>query len=667
MSVAHISIADPAVLVAISAALAALSGVPALLLSGRPVIGQIAATLAIIIAALTGLSGVIGLFLSGKAATYSVLGSLPFGPCDFGLDHLSAFFLLPVFIIATCCSIYGTCYWHAAANTKTYRRLTFFFGILTAAIIILITAQNSILFLLAWETMALSAFFVLTTEDQKQDVQDAGLVYLIATHTGTLALFAMFSLLGFAASSYQFSAMATISPSAPIATAIFCTALFGFGLKAGLMPLHSWLPQAHAAAPSHISAVMSGIMIKTGVYGIIRVLSFFPAPPLWWGMTLLVAGIISAVMGVAFALGQHDMKRLLAYHSIENIGIIFIGTGLAVIGQATNQPFLSMLGMAGALLHTLNHALFKSLLFLGAGSAIHASHTREIDRMGGLARKLPWTSALFLLGAVAICGLPPLNGFVSEYLIYMGIFHGVNGGNGAAVPVMALAAPALALVGALAVACFVKVCGIAFLGAPRSGEIERAHEAGWPMRAPMITLAALCVIIGLLPQIITDTVQSAVFDWSPELIGYDIPSAAPLGWITIMGGVLLAAGGLLAIVLYRKLRERTMEYSATWGCGYLRPSPRMQYTSSSFAEMIVKLFAGALHPHAERPEITGAVPAKSRFNSHVPEVVLELIITPLFAAADRKFSHIRRMQHGQLPFYILYIFVTLCLLLTWAV
>jgi hydrogenase-4 component B len=652
-------------LVAMSAGFAAVSGIPPLLMGGRTPRGQWIATILMIISAICGLSGVASLFITGRAATFSMLDAMPFGPCDFGLDYLSAWFLLPVIIVSTCCSIYGTRYWAADANPKTWRRLTFFFGILTAAIVILIGARNGILFLVAWEVMALSAYFVLTTEDHKQDVQDAGLLYIIATHTGTLALFALFSLLEYAASSYQFSAMASINTSPQIAAAIFCTALFGFGLKAGLMPLHIWLPSAHASAPSHISAIMSGIMIKTGVYGMIRILSFFPHPPLWWGITLLIVGIISAVMGVVFALGQHDLKRLLAYHSIENIGIIFMGIGLAVIGQATAQPLLATLGMAGALLHTVNHALFKSLLFLGAGSVIHVSHTREIDQMGGLAKSMPWTSALFLLGAVAICGLPPLNGFVSEYLIYLGIFNGVIGGDGPAAPVMALAAPALAMVGALAVACFVKVCGITFLGTPRTSGTGNAHEAGWPMRLPMAVLAFFCAIIGLFPKLAALSLQPAV-SVSLQKTAWMPGSAAPLGWITVLGLVLVTMGIYLAWNLWRKNRK-TAARSVTWGCGYLRPTPRMQYSSSSFAEMIVKLFSGLLRPHGHKPEIVGSVPVKSGFNSHVPEAVLELVIIPLFAAVDQRFNRIRKLQHGQLPLYILYIFICLCLLLTWAV
>ncbi len=659
---------DPAMLVLFSATLAALSGVPGLFLKNAQAVAQKLAVFLLVIAVLAGLSGALAFLLHGTPVTYTIPCSLPFAPCEIGLDQLSALFLLPVLLISACCSIYATRYWPAANNQRTSSKLTFFFGLLTASIVLLLMARDSIIFLVAWEVMALSAYFVLTTEDHKPEVREAGIVYMVATHTATLALFAMFSMLRVAASSYQFSAMAAINPVTPLAAAIFCTALFGFGLKAGLMPLHVWLPSAHASAPSHISAIMSGVMIKTGIYGIIRVLSFFPHPPLWWGITLLVAGIASAVLGVAFALGQHDLKRLLAYHSIENIGIIFMGIGIALIGQATGQPLLTVLGMAGALLHTLNHALFKSLLFLCAGAAIHATHTREIDRMGGLARSMPWVAALFLVGAVAICGLPPLNGFVSEYLIYLGAFSGANTANGPAVPVMALAAPSLALVGALAVACFVKVFGIVFLGSPRSRETAHTQEAGWPMRAPMMVLAAFCAVIGIFPLLAARLIQPATYNWAPGLVvtGRTIRSAAPLGWITVFGLLLLALGVMLAVIFRRRTGQETVGSSVTWGCGYLKPSPRMQYSASSFAGMIVNLFAGALRPHVEKPVIAGPFPLQSRFASHVPEAFLELVIVPFFKAVDERFSVIRRLQHGQLHLYILYVFVTLCLLLVWA-
>ena len=283
------------------------------------------------------------------------------------------------------------------------------------------------------------------------------------------------------------------------ATAIFVLALVGFGLKAGIMPLHVWLPGAHANAPSHVSAIMSGVMIKMGIYGLVRVLVLLPTPPLAWGYVLLGLGVVSGVLGVAFAVGQHDLKRLLAYHSIENIGIIVIGLGLALIGRTLDRADWIVLGLGGALLHVWNHALFKSLLFLSAGSVIHATGTREIDRLGGLAKAMPRTSLAFLVGAVAICGLPPLNGFVSELLIYLGLFGTLGIGEGGACPMAAFAAPALALIGGLAVACFVKVFGVVFLGTARSEDARHAHESAWSMLGPMGVLMGCCLFIGLFP------------------------------------------------------------------------------------------------------------------------------------------------------------------------
>src|SRR5262249_7376243 len=295
-----------------------------------------------------------------------------------------------------------------------------------------------------------------------------------------------------------------------LTTAIFVLALIGFGLKAGIMPLHVWLPSAHANAPSHVSAIMSGVLIKMGIYGLVRVTSLLPTPPLEWGTGVLGLGVVSGVLGVAYAVGQHDLKRLLAYHSIENIGIIVMGLGLAMIGRSLGRADWVLLGLSGGLLHVWNHALFKALLFLSAGSVIHATHTREIDRFGGLAKNMPRTAIFFLIGAVAICGLPPLNGFVSEFLIYLGLFSTLGNGNGWSFAAVAFAAPALALIGALAVACFVKVYGTVFLGTARTEQADHVRESPPNMICPMAVLAACCFFIGMAPLVLTPILNAAV-------------------------------------------------------------------------------------------------------------------------------------------------------------
>ncbi len=641
--------------------LAAVSGVPLLLRLLPPSAGQRFSTILICSASMLGIAGATTTLLQRATVTYELIWPLPFGPVICSIDPLSAIFALPILVVAASCSIYSIGYWPACDNLRTVRKLTFFFGILVAAMLWVVMARSTNLFLLAWEIMALAAYFVLTTNDFDREVREAGSLYMICTHIGTLCLFAIFALLKSTSGSFVFPATATLSIDGPVAGAIFILSLFAFGFKAGIMPLHIWLPSAHANAPSHISAIMSGVILKIGIYGLLRVLSFFVSFPLWWGITVLVLGIVSAIVGVLFAIGQHDLKRLLAYHSIENIGIITIGIGVALIGSTTGSPTLVLLGMSGALLHVVNHATFKALLFLGAGSIIHTVGTREIDRMGGLLRPMPWTALFFLIGAVAICGLPPLNGFVSEMLIYLGLFNGAVNGDGAGAAMAALAVPGLALVGGLAVACFVKVFGVIFLGFARSTAATHAHEVGISMRIPMALLASVCIVIGIVPLAVAPLLEAAVSSWHPSGIGSGpLDTIAPLGWISILATALLVFA-LLAYVM--RMRNVVATRSTTWGCGYLASTSRMQYTASSFADMLVSLFSGILRPRIHPPAINSQFPDGSRLTSHVPEVVLERIYLPLLQWANEKVAPIRKLQHGQLHLYILYTLFTLIVLL----
>ena len=420
-----------------------------------------------------------------------------------GIDGLSALFLAPIFLIALLGNVYGLTYWKQSEHPTNGRKLGLFFGLMPAGMALLVIARNSLIFLVGWEVMALSAFFLVTTEEHDQKVCAAGFLYLMATHFSTLCLFALFGLLFTWSDSFDLEQLGEDRAGPKEVTALYVLALCGFGIKAGLMPLHVWLPSAHAMAPSHVSAMMSGVLIKMGIYGFVRVSSLLPAPPQEWGMIILGLGAISGVLGVAYAIGQHDIKRLLAYHSIENIGIIIMGVGLAVLGRSMGRPDWIVLGLCGSLLHVWNHALFKSLLFLSAGSVIHATHTREIDHLGGLARTMPQTALCFLIGAVAICGLPPLNGFVSEFLIYLGLFRTLSPDEGSSFATASFAVPALALIGGLALACFVKVFSAVFLGSPRSHHAAHAHEAKLTMVGPMVVLAGCCFVIGLFPALVS--------------------------------------------------------------------------------------------------------------------------------------------------------------------
>ncbi|HEU0265896.1 MAG TPA: proton-conducting transporter membrane subunit, partial [Geobacterales bacterium] len=492
---------------------------------------------------------------------------------------------------------------------------------------------------------------------------EAGFLYLAATHLATLTLFAHFSLLGVAAGSLAFPAAGSLVQQETITAALFITALIGFGIKAGIMPLHVWLPTAHASAPSHISAMMSGLLIKSGIYGIFRFISFFHEVPAWWGVTLIATGAISALTGVVFALAQHDLKRLLAYHSIENIGIIFMGLGTGVIGLSLGNLTLMVLGTGGALLHTLNHALFKGLLFLSAGSVIHATGSRQIDRLGGLGRQMPLTAFFFLLGAVAISGLPPLNGFISELLIYLGLFSGLQGNGTTSLSAMALSIPILAMVGGLAITCFIKVHGVVFLGHPRYN--SHGEDPTFPMLMAMTLLALPCLMIGVLPQPVVALLGPAIANVVPVTADQIREAITPLGQLLIPT-VIFVALGITIFILFRLSSPRKRETEETWSCGYLTPTPRMQYTASSFAATLVDIFRSILRPHQRHPHLAPFFPDRQRHRSHQPETVLDYLFMPLLRVIEQQSSWLRRLQHGQLHLYILYIFATVLILLAWS-
>ncbi len=654
-------------LVLLGILLVGISGVPGLLLSRQATTGQWLTTLLALAGTGLGLAGVGAFWLSGQSHPIVQPWSVPGGEFAVAIDGLSAIFLLPIFLISMLGSVYGLAYWKQTQHPHNGRKLRLFYGTLTASMALVVVARNTILFLFGWEIMALSAFFLVTTEDHEREVQEAGWIYLVATHVATLCLFALFALLRGVSGSFTLAPLTREAVTPETATALFVLALVGFGLKAGIMPLHIWLPSSHAIAPSHVSAILSGVIIKMGIYGLVRITSLLPPPPLEWGSVVVVLGAVSGVLGVAFAIGQHDLKRLLAYHSIENIGIIVMGLGLALVGRSLDRADWIILGLSGALLHVWNHALFKALLFLSAGSVIHAVHTREIDHLGGLAKRMPGTALGFLVGAVAICGLPPLNGFVSEFLLYLGLFSALGLDEGWSYAGVAFAAPALALIGGLAVACFVKVFGAVFLGTARSEPADDAIESGPSMVGPMGILVACCLFIGLAPGWIAPAISQGVSTWAPELPDAEMRLAAlaPLGWISVMGfsllGVLALAGGVLSLCL----RRSVVGTGPTWGCGYVAPTPRMQYTASSFAQMLVGLFGWVLRPRVRRPRDRTLFPQKTSFHSEVPDTVLDEAILPAFHLGAQLVSWFRVFQQGNIQTYLMYIFLTLLALLLW--
>jgi hydrogenase-4 component B len=623
-----------------------------------------------VIGCAVGLIPSVGVLLGGKTESLHLAWSVPYGSFFVEVDALSAFFVVVILAISALAAIYGGEYLWAWREKKSLGAPWFFFNVLVASMVMVVLARNGVLFLVAWEVMALSSFFLVTFEDERESVRDAGWTYLVATHLGTAFLLVMFILIGREVGSLDFDQFGKLNGIPPAsASLLFLLAVIGFGTKAGFIPLHVWLPEAHPAAPSHVSALMSGVMIKTGIYGLVRTLMLLGPPPPWWGWLLVGIGLSSGILGVLFALAQHDLKRLLAYHSVENIGIIALGLGVGVLGISGRSPALVVLGFGGSLLHVANHALFKSLLFLGAGAVLHGAGTREIDHLGGLLKRMPWTAFTFLVGAVAISGLPPLNGFVSEFLIYLGAFGGgISLNAGAAVPLFGLIA-GLALIGGLAAACFTKAFGIVFLGQPRSEYAGHAHEAGWLMRIPMLVLAASCALIGLFAPVALSILQPVVRQVSglPANVVHEnfASAAAPLRLIATIGAAFLALVIIIALLRRTLLANRKVEESVTWGCGYDLPTARMQYTASSFAQPLTDSFKALLGTRKNVSAPSGYFPSDAALKTETPDMFSEKIYGPVFTRIGTGLSRLRWLQQGNVQLYVLYIALTLLALLVW--
>ncbi len=641
--------------------LAAFSGLPGYFLVKHPQRGELWCVICMSGAMLLGLSGAfVGMFSHGVTTMSLLWPAVADG--QIGLDPLSAFFLAPVFLIGGLGAIYGSGYWPQRRHPRNGRRLRFFWGVLVAGMAFLLISRHALLFLLGWECMALAAYFLIAVEGHRDENRRAAWIYLILTHFSSLTLFGLFALWHHITGSYLMAPVAVGTISTRMLNICMLLILCGFGTKAGIMPLHFWLPGAHSTAPSHVSAIMSGVVLKMGIYGIIRFNSLLPPAPLAWGALLLMLGISSGVLGILFAIAQQNLKRLLAYSSVENIGIITVGIGLAMIGHSQAQPTLIVLGLAGSLLHVWNHSLFKSLLFFGAGAVLHATHTRDIDCLGGLAKTMPRTAVLFLVGAVAICALPPLNGFASELLIYLGLFKSMilEGGN-MFVPLFGV--PALATIGALALACFAKVYSAIFLGEGRTRRACQAREVPILMQLPMTILAGICLLLGLLPWLAIAPLNGIITLWLPNnTVVYTLLAQAPLDVISAIAIVtLLCTVGVLYLFArtYANARE-----GLTWDCGYAAPTPRMQYTATSFTQMLTTLFNSVLKPRQHLPDTFPLFPRPDHAYSHVDEAVLDRLLMPVCRRLENWFAWFHRFQRGLTQHYVLYILIILLLFLS---
>jgi hydrogenase-4 component B len=624
-------------------------------LRGRVAADRVFGTL-MVAGALMGISAAVSVLHDGTTISTTVSSGMPGGDWIVGVDALSAVFLLAVFGVGAMSAIYGIGYMRYDSDIRAWPSHAAF-ALEVAALALVICARSVMPFMAAWELMAIGSLILIVADYRSAEARRAGLLYIVATHVGTLALFALFATLARDGGAWTFDALARGTRAAGAArNAVLALALLGFGVKAGMVPLHLWLPPAHAAAPSHVSALMSGVVIKIGVYGLFRVVWLVGTPPLWWGWTVLALGTASAVLGVLWALAQHDIKRLLAYHSVENIGIILMGLGVGALGSAYGNTTLALLGYGAALLHTINHALFKSVLFLSAGAVYRETGTRDMEKLGGLARRMPVIWILFAVGAAAIVGLPPLNGFVSEWLLYRALLEA--GRTSEPLRLAVLATPALALVGGLALACFAKVAGVTFLGRPRTPRAEVASEPGTLLSVPVGILAAACAAIGVLPALVMPFIIVAAESVAPGPAGESITSALSGAWrVSVFAAVLLVALGVIAFAMRWFRAHVDRRSSETWGCGFANPTPRMQYTASSFAAPLVDVFGKASGVRAHR----GA----TVFHSEPFDLVLDLVVTPAWEGIQRVAIRLRGLQQGRLRTYLIYSVATLSVLLAY--
>lgn len=579
---------------------------------------------------------------------------------SFALDSLSMVFLLPVFLVSPVIALYG---YHYLDKPEACWRVAvshFFFTLLIAAMVLVTVAANMVTFALAWELMSLASYFLVMYDYEKEETQAAGYLYLLFTQTGALFIFAAFAVISTSTGSLSFDQIGQLPHS--IKLVAFFLAFVGFGSKAGVFPLHIWLPHAHPAAPSHVSALLSGVMIKMGIYGILRIYLLLDDPTPIFPRAILLCGMVSGVLGVVYALGKHDIKRLLAYHSIENIGIILMGAGLGMLGISSGNRIMAAFGFAGCLLHVLNHAIFKSLLFMGAGVILHKTGTRHLDQLGGLMKTLPVTGRTFLTGSVAISGLPPLNGFVSEFLIYYAGFLGL-GLQGSAFLFSMFTIIALAIIGGLAAGCFTKVVGVVFLGEARSTKGQNVVESGRAMQAAMILLALACLMIGLWPEPFIRLIFSGLRDMtplatlSPEVLGA-IPHNLALAARLFLGLLLVTAA--LRRLLYR---SKPISQSSTWGCGFTQPTSRMQYTGTSYAMSMVDFHRPFVKVRTQYSGISKIFPRWTGYAGKVEDIAEIALHRGLLQPLLWVLSRLRWIQHGYIQLYIGYIILTIAVLL----
>ncbi|MBI5194879.1 MAG: hydrogenase 4 subunit B [Nitrospirae bacterium] len=616
--------------------------------------------------------GIAGLYmLQDRQAYFPSFQISSFFEFAFHADALSGFFTAVISLLTIAVSIYSVGY---AKDIERKGLMGFLFNTFLLSLYAVVLSGNIITFLVSWETMSVISYF-LVTFDRTEKSARAGLIYAVMTHVGTAFIIVLFLILYRYTGSMSFSAIKEHAAQIPqnLKHLIFIFSVIGFGTKAGIIPLHTWLPLAHPAAPSNISSLMSGVMIKTGIYGLLRIVMDIMGPGYeWWGITIIVIGALSSVLGVLYAMMEHDIKRLLAYHSVENIGIILLGIGASIMFKSHGLNNLAAIALIAGLYHTLNHALFKSLLFLGAGSVMHAAHTKNMEEMGGLLKLMPYTGLFFLIGSVSICALPPFNGFVSEWLTYQSLLLGFKSPSITSKIISPLGGAALALTGALAAACFVKAFGISFLGMPRSHPAENAREVSPSMIAGMALLAALCLLSGIFPGSVITIVSNAVYPIagsSGMLLSkgflYLAETSSSLSPAVILITMLVMFAAAVIFVISAGGRKK-ITYAGSWDCGIPLLTPRMQYTATAFTKPVKLIFKRIYLPRRElkvsyiiKPFFVRSI----RYSGEITPFFDKYFYAPVTGFIHKVAERVRLLQSGSLHLYLGYILITLILLL----
>ena len=638
------------------------SAIGALLFRDRPFSATLGAAGAVVGGLAAALSALATL-ASGAPETWSRPWSLPGGALGLRLDPLAAVFLLPVATVGAVCAVYGVAYLRRHAHGGSPGASFATYNLLLASMAVVVAANDVLLLLIAWELMTLSSWLLVVSDHEKRTVRTAGLQYLFAAHLATAALLLLTILLATGSDTFE---IAALSGTASVPSGyLFVLALVGFGTKAGIVPLHVWLPDAHAAAPSHVSALMSAVMVTMGFYGLARFVPLLGTPAPWWGYVLLFLGAASSIGGILFALAQRDVKRVLAYSTVENMGIAAIALGLGLLGTSLEHPGIAAMGWTAMLLHLWNHAAAKSTLFLGFGAIAQGVGSRDLDRMGGFMRRWALIGVPLVLGSSALASLPGLNVFTSEWLLLRGLLRGGTDWSGVAQGTLLGTLTMLGFAGGLAVACFARLVGIALLGTARTVEAARAPQPSWAMRASVLALATPCVFIAIAPAAVASGLGGAVA-WVAPAADVDVAVGAlrPLALLPIL---LVAITAALFALKVNARRRGQPDQAETWGCGYASPTPAMQYTSTSFGQPLTQIMQPVLHTEV-RSEFNGpsgrapwSPPA--RWGTHTPDRILAGFYGPLFRALGRGASRLRAFQGPRVTVSLLYIALTVVALL----